>query len=640
MTHQTRLIVAGFLLVLLFQPAFGQGLVYYVSPSGNDSDTGLSPTAAWQTLNAAGARLSLLQSPWSLLLARNHSWRNDFLSLNLSQASGDIVIGDYGSPLLPQPLIQGVRGLNGGSACLTLTSVPSTVRLQIRQLHVAGCPIGLAISADNGQLATDTVIERCVFLDLRTPALQYSPPNPRWAAAIFLAGGSFRNLTVRNNLACRIDTFFASNGYVSAFNLDSNTVQQCGGNCYSFGSGVDLVMRNSVMLRDVSDRLFMYGTTDVIVGGISGYNALIDNDFNQRGEYEGGPDGCAFDFETSANGFVVQGNTFARSWGSGIMIFGHASTSHNITLDSNVFAYDGCVQVRADRGGIAVMCPNGQIPQGTLSNNIFYTCPEVPAMYVNPSVPGCASNLTLINNTVNGSTAMVPMPQVSFNPPSPDCTDLAGRYNVVGIVPGFPNAVIRYTLDGSRPSAASAVLPQPGGIDIQWPGPVVVINMRAFVPGMVPSVTNGAVVEANYVLCREAPIPNPGPSGLAVQYLRGNLDDVGISSPNGSVAVIGWAVDPLLPAAGWGPVTLQCLVDFLPVHAAVASVYRPDLVKAGVAPNAEHGFAFELPPSAAAALLAPGRHLLQVFAVGTPNAAVPTMLPERGHQWVCGGQLC
>ena len=38
--------------------------------------------------------------------------------------------------------------------------------------------------------------------------------------------------------------------------------------------------------------------------------------FNQRGEYQGGPDGCAFDFETSAEAFQVVGNMFYRSWGA------------------------------------------------------------------------------------------------------------------------------------------------------------------------------------------------------------------------------------------------------------------------------------------------------------------------------------
>jgi hypothetical protein len=36
--------------------------------------------------------------------------------------------------------------------------------------------------------------------------------------------------------------------------------------------------------------------------GVDGTSSITDNDFNRRGEYEGGPDGCAIDFETSSSG--------------------------------------------------------------------------------------------------------------------------------------------------------------------------------------------------------------------------------------------------------------------------------------------------------------------------------------------------
>lgn len=85
---------------------------------------------------------------------------------------------------------------------------------------------------------------------------------------------------------------------------------------------------SSVFLRDTPEKLFLYGTTDVIIGTVNGNNSIVNTDFNTRGEYPAGPDGCAVDFETSASGFLVKGNTFYRSWGAGIMVFGHGTTSH------------------------------------------------------------------------------------------------------------------------------------------------------------------------------------------------------------------------------------------------------------------------------------------------------------------------
>ena len=110
------------------------------------------------------------------------------------------------------------------------------------------------------------------------------------------------------------------------------------------------------------------------------------------------------------------------------MIFGHETTSHDIRLDDNVFDRCGCIQNRGDAGAIGVMCPNKHKPSGQLSNNTFYTLPGCPA--INPSFPGCDSNLEKVGNTIipydpdpksptNAKGGMVVEPQLSFNPPAP-----------------------------------------------------------------------------------------------------------------------------------------------------------------------------------------------------------------------------
>jgi hypothetical protein len=60
---------------------------------------------------------------------------------------------------------------------------------------------------------------------------------------------------------------------------------QCGYNCIGLG-GTNMRFSNSVFLRDTSTRIFLYGTTDVIVGTVTGVNVVENVDFVQRGEYE------------------------------------------------------------------------------------------------------------------------------------------------------------------------------------------------------------------------------------------------------------------------------------------------------------------------------------------------------------------
>ena len=289
-------------------------LTFYVSPNnGSDvENTGTSPSSPWATASAATERISFYLSESAvtsvtLFLERDAIFINDPLIIASPNSSATIKISAYGNTSLPRPLLQQSRGLsNIGSSddCIHIAA-PATKGLIVDNIHFSGCARGLVISGNTmPTLKTANInISSNIFLDIRTPFLRYTPPNPLWSPAILLSGGNFENVTVKNNIGVRCDVFFRSQGHVTNLNVDSNTVQQCSGNCYFLGAGQGLVLRNSVFLRDMSTRLFSYGTTDVIIGTVSGANAVIDNDFNKRGEYQGGPDGCAFDFETSATGW-------------------------------------------------------------------------------------------------------------------------------------------------------------------------------------------------------------------------------------------------------------------------------------------------------------------------------------------------
>jgi hypothetical protein len=448
-----------------------------------------------------------------------------------------------------------------------------------------------------------------------------APADPGGASAAAVS-----QLTISHTIGIRLDTFFQTVGgaSVNGLVLRSNTVARCGGNCVGM-EAADMHMLSSVFLRDTPEDLFLYGTTDVIIGTVSGNNSIEDTDFNSRGEYEAGPDGCAVDFETSASGFTLSGNTFYRSWGAGVMVFGHATTSHGLLFTDNSFVYAGCIQPRGDRAGIALMCPGGSKPSGTVSNNRFLTCPSAPAIFANPSVPGCAANVTLTNNQIDGTLQVVDQPQLSFNPPSPDSTNPTPTIPVI-VFCTTPNATLRYTTDGSRPSATSPVFPT-NGIPLVWPGPNVAVNVRGFRAGFMPSVTNGVIVERRRYVSRV---------GTA---MRGSFDILAPApAPAHGVAVGGWAVDPALSGGGVPPVTILVSAGGKLLASIVANEPRPDLVKAKVAPNPEHGFTGTLNASILATLK--GKHVVTLSVIDTRNAAPGLAADWATPRCLCDGTPC
>lgn len=130
-------------------------------------------------------------------------------------------------------------------------------------------------------------------------------------------------------------------------------------------------------------------------------------------------------------------------------------------MQPSIDGFCGCVQNRGDRGGISIMCPNGQRPTGVLEKNTFYTEPGCPAIYVNPAVKDCDADLKKIGNIIDGQKQMVEMPQLSFNPPPPTLNATRGSFNIIAVT-DTPGASVHFTMDGSRPTEKSKIMPKDG----------------------------------------------------------------------------------------------------------------------------------------------------------------------------------
>jgi hypothetical protein len=127
-------------------------------------------------------------------------------------------------------------------------------------------------------------------------------------------------------------------------------------------------------------------------------------------------------------------------------------------------------------------------------------------------------------------------------------------------------------------------------------------------------------------------------------HMRGVFEALNIS-PTAAV-VHGWVVDPGLPGNGTPPVDIRVVVDGARVLDTVANISRPDLPKAGVAPNADHGFSAVLSADVVKSLQH-GIHRIEVYASGSAALCgkyawqLPDGLPDgKALQCLCDGAPC
>jgi len=100
-------------------PAACSGACYYVSPTGNDSNLGTSPSAPWQTIAKVKSFQANLMPGDSVLLQRGGVWSEQLEITSMNGSSGlPITIGAYGTGTLP--VIDGgyTSSSNGRNYCI------------------------------------------------------------------------------------------------------------------------------------------------------------------------------------------------------------------------------------------------------------------------------------------------------------------------------------------------------------------------------------------------------------------------------------------------------------------------------------------------------------------------------------------
>lgn len=352
--------------------------LYASNSTGNDTQN--SGTSIERPLGSVEKAFASLQPGDTLLLRRGDSWTVSSALLlggtdSRTTPTAGITIAAYGQPA-ERPLLTGTAGTAStvGSQLLHATD--------LQGLHIEGISFALAENAlsleyseAGGRYANVSIVD-CHFRDIAWANFSHRAGLGMEGNIKTVYGGgnairlvnakreqcqppaepcqppTLSGLQILHNLFVRVDMAFTSRlarvglpegsrmgvSTVGA-RVESNLFTQCSFNVVMIDGAVGFSLQHNVFLRNKPaglehgsrpidlgrPRLFGYGTTDLIIGYADATTVVRNNDFVLRGEYEGGPDGCAIDLETDCHNLTIgPGNTFYKSVGASVNVFGHA----------------------------------------------------------------------------------------------------------------------------------------------------------------------------------------------------------------------------------------------------------------------------------------------------------------------------
>ncbi|MCL5269859.1 MAG: chitobiase/beta-hexosaminidase C-terminal domain-containing protein, partial [bacterium] len=478
-------------MMLTPRAALAAGAKYYVSQSsGRDDSDGLAPEwdgthGPWKTLARASA--VRYQAGDQLLLKCGDVWDEILTVAGDGTAANPVTVASYGEG--ERPFIR--RSVGGGNVCLIIDK-SSGVCIRDLELGYAQNAIRFVVDSRAKVACENNRIENCFLHDITNPT--YPDPAKRegyrhndlrnmgWAIFIDALDSPgevlLRNLTVRNCLGLRAQGFYLSMGPVRQkdFVFDGNSlVHNSYNSIYQTGTRFDIT--NSVFVYAYPWKFNPMGATQVLAGGLKGdatvRNIVRGNEFGWAGDYPNCPDGCGYDFEGATDGVTFQNNYVHDSYGEAVLFMGKF-THRWLIFDHNVLRHNVAFSPRWE---YEVTLNTSNQGDGVFSNNVFFTRPGIRAFN---SKPSC---FTFSNNDENARGVFAPMPLVTRIE-----RRRGARLYTLACMP--PGATIRYTLDGSLPTTASAVCDGP--IAMRRSG---VINAKAFLKGAYPSCVNSIAVE-------------------------------------------------------------------------------------------------------------------------------------------------
>jgi hypothetical protein len=446
-------------------PPPGGGPTYYVSPNGNDSNSGTSEADAWQTVAPVNAGQF---AAGTSILFQGGARFSGCLSLSGSNfggtASAPVTIGSYGTGKFTL-----AANCSGAQASAVHISAVNYLVLQdcILTGNQGGAEYGVWVNNYTSAATTGVTIQNCDISGF------YTTSTNDYGAEIFVtgdSGGGLHNLSILNNTLHGSSGVTSPDdngisGYGGGENLTGllyhgNLVYDIGGKPNAFGGAE----ANGIVVNGGDGAVVEYnvvhdiGANTNTCGGPSGFMAYTSNNVTFRYNeaynvrpvpYTGGCDWDGFDMDGAVTNSVEEynyshdnygggvggwmGTVGSQGWGPNVIRFNISENDGQINTINSTTGYGGLclggpwlsqgeapppthvdVYNNTIYNSVAAGSPfafGGTVPtSGVVANNVFYGTGEVNGQsniisiapnYITPS------GLTFIDNDYYGSGALV-----------------------------------------------------------------------------------------------------------------------------------------------------------------------------------------------------------------------------------------
>jgi hypothetical protein len=401
------------------------GIKYYVSPTGNDANSGKSTTSPWKTIARVNAQ-SFYGDTILFLGGSTFSGSLYFTNTDIGTSTKPVVIGSYGT---------GRAIINSGVSMGLL--IYNAAGFVVKDLIFTGA--GRLTNMRNGIL---------IYLDIPKKQLSYLSLNNlevygyrdagimigSWdtvsAVTDTLTASRFSNITISNcnvhdNGRSGIETYTKGNTvhknvvvrYSKTYN-NSGIATQTYGNS---GSGILLANVDGARVEYCTsyNNGWLHNTPDGGPFGIWAHASMnVTFQFNESHHNKTGSnkDGGGFDFDGGCVNSTMQYNYSHDNYGAGYLLaqYNGAKTMKTITIRYNISENDGR---KGDQGSIHLWASgtSGGIQTVRIYNNTIFTQPSTTStpkgFYIRS---GPMSGIKLWNNIFQ-ATGGVPLVQVPYN---------------------------------------------------------------------------------------------------------------------------------------------------------------------------------------------------------------------------------